>query len=549
VPETTPGRAAAATSSDGIGPFSAGGSCFMPETALDLSPLDIATFIGFLALVVGISLYASRKEDTSEDYFLAGRGLSWWLIGFSLIASNISTEHFVGMAGSAFGGEGLAIAHYEWVSSIAMVFIALVLLPLFLRCGLTTMPEFLEQRYSTGVRALMAVYTVVIYVAVLIAAVMFAGATAIKTLFDIDLVYGIWGIGLLAGAYTIYGGLKAVVWSDLLQGIALLAGGTVVMVLGFQKVGGVEAFFTANESKLHLMLPATHPELPWTTLLLGIWIPVTYYWGLNQFITQRTLASKSLQQGQLGLVFAAAIKVLLPFIIVFPGIMAFQLYGDQLGIENKDQAFPMLIKDLLPAGLRGILFAALLGAIMSSLDSMLNSASTILTVDIYQRYLNRDAQSRDTILFGRISTGAFVVIGGLVAMQLDRPNFEGVFKYIQEFQGFISPGVFAAFLFGLVHRRAPWFAGMAAMVLCGPLYGAMRYYNHRFEADVSFLNHMALTVLILIAVMWLLTAWRPRAEPIEFETRTRIDLTPSRAAAWLGGLVILAVVALYRVFW
>ncbi|HSG71282.1 MAG TPA: hypothetical protein VLA12_12755, partial [Planctomycetaceae bacterium] len=310
-----------------------------------------------------------------------------------------------------------------------------------------------------------------------------------------------------------------------------------------------EAFFTANETKLHLMLPETHDHLPWTTLLLGIWIPVTYYWGLNQFITQRTLASKSLQQGQLGLVFAAAIKVLIPFIIVFPGIMAFQLYGDQLGIENKDQAFPMLIKELLPAGMRGILFAALLGAIMSSLDSMLNSASTILTVDIYQRYFNRDAQAKDTILFGRIATGVFVVIGGLVAMLLNRPNFGGIFSYIQEFQGFISPGVFAAFLFGLVNRRAPWFAGMAAMVLCGPLYGAMRYYNYRFEANVSFLHHMAITVEILIVIMWALTAWKPRAQPIEFETQTTIDLTPSRAAVWLGGLVILANLTMYVIFW
>jgi solute:Na+ symporter, SSS family len=519
----------------------------MPATALELSPLDVATFLGFLAIVVGVSIYASRKEETSEDYFLAGRGLSWWLIGFSLIASNISTEQLVGMAGNAFDSEGLAIAHYEWVSAIAMVFIALVLLPIFLRSGLTTMPQFLEQRYSRGVRTLMAVYTVIIYVAVLIAAVMYAGGTAIENIFGIDFAYGVWGIGLLAAAYTIYGGLKAVVWSDLIQGIALILGGLVIMVLGFEKVGGVAAFFAHNEAKLHLILPETHGHLPWTTLMLGIWIPVTYYWGLNQFITQRTLASKSLQQGQLGMVFAAAIKVLMPFIIVFPGIMAFQLYGDQ--ITKPDEAFPTLVRELLPVGLRGIVLASLLGAIMSSLDSMLNSASTILTVDLYDKNYSENSDTHTLIGIGRVSVAVFVVIGGIVAMLIKKYDTKGIFEYIQEFQGFISPGVFAAFLFGLVNRRAPWFAGMAALVLCGPLYGAMRYYNFRFDSHISFLHHMAITVEILIVIMWALTAWKPREQPIEFETQTTIDLTPSSAAAWLGGIVILVTLAMYVIFW
>lgn len=515
----------------------------MPETSLDLSPLDIATFIGFLALVVGISLYASRKEETAEDYFLAGRGLSWWLIGFSLIASNISTEHFVGMAGSAFGSEGLAIAHYEWVSSIAMVFIALVLLPIFLRSGLTTMPQFLEQRYSPGVRTLMAVYTVIIYVAVLIAAVMYAGGTAIESIFGIEFAYGVWGIGVLAAAYTIYGGLKAVVWSDLIQGIALMLGGIVIMVLGFDKVGGVGAFFAHNESKLHLMLPETHGHLPWTTLMLGIWIPVTYYWGLNQFITQRTLASKSLQQGQLGLVFAAGIKILMPFIVVFPGIMAYQLYGTQ--IKKPDDAFPTLVRELLPVGLRGIVLASLLGAIMSSLDSMLNSASTIFTVDLYDRHRSEKKDTHKLITIGRIAVGIFVVIGGVTAMLIHEYATEGIFKYIQEAQGLISPGVLAVFFFGMINRRAPWFAGMTGMTLCVPIYAALRL----GATHVSFLHHMAITVEILIVIMWALTAWKPRTQPIEFETQTTIDLTPSRAAVWLGGLVILANLTMYVIFW
>lgn len=520
----------------------------MLAQSLELSTLDITAFVLFLVAVVAISLYNSRKEDTSDDYFLAGRGLSWWLIGFSLIASNISTEHFVGMAGSAFGDDGFAIAHYEWVSSVAMVFIALVLLPIFLKSGLTTMPQFLEERYSRGVRTLMAVYTVIIYVAVLIAAVMFAGGVAIRTLFDIPLVYGIWGIGILAAAYTIYGGLKAVVWSDLLQGVALLAGGIVVMVLGFQQVGGVDAFMEANEKKLHLMLPSDHGHLPWTTLILGIWIPVVYYWGLNQFITQRTLASHSLQQGQLGLIFAAAIKIVMPFIIVFPGIMAFQLYGGQ--IESGDEAFPTLIRELLPEGMRGILFAALLGAIMSSLDSMLNSASTIMTVDLFfHRQTDREEDQRKMIQFGRMMTALFVVVGGLIAMQLDNPKFGGIFTYIQEFQGFISPGVVAVFLFALTHKRVPWQAGMTALALCGPVYGIQRGLNSWYEWDVSFLHHMASTFVILLFIMWVITFIMPRDEPLEFPTRTKIDLTPSKAAVWMGLAVIAINAWMYYIFW
>lgn len=516
--------------------------------ALDFSSLDIATFVGFLVLVVSVSLYASRKEETSEDYFLAGRGLNWWLIGFSLIASNISTEHFVGMAGNAFGSEGLAIAHYEWVSSVAMVLIALWLLPFFLRSGITTMPQFLEERYSPGVRTLMAAYTVVIYVAVLIAAVMFSGGVAIRTIFDIDFQYGVWGIGLLAAAYTTYGGLKAVVWSDLIQGIALIAGGVVVMVLGFEKVGGVDAFLAANEAKLHLKLPADHPHLPWTTLLFGIWIPVVYYWGLNQFITQRTLASKSLQQGQLGLVFAAAIKIAMPFIIVFPGIMAFQLYSDQ--ITDVNQAFPTLIRELLPAGMRGILFAALLGAIMSSLDSMLNSASTVVTVDLYQRFAPTPPSQKQLILVGRLTTAVAVLIAGGVAVLLDRSkNSQGIFDYIQKFQGFISPGVFAVFLFGLLNRRAPWQAGMAALVLCGPIYGVLLLCDQLNGWNVSFLHYMGITVGVLIVVMWGITMAKPRPEPWQPQTTSPIDMTPSRTAVGLGAVVILANLALYVIFW
>ena len=508
---------------------------------MELTFWDTIAFVLFLTVVIGVSLYASRKEDNSEDYFLAGRNLAWWLVGFSLIASNISTEHFVGMAGSGFGATGLAVASYEWIAAITLVLMGMFLLPLFLRLGIYTMPEFLEHRYGAPARTLMAVYMMVAYIGVAIASVLYSGAIGLQAIFDLDLSFGIWLIGILAGTYTVYGGLKAVVWSDLLQGVALIIGGIIVTIIGFQHVGGVEAFFTQNADKLHVGLPADHPDIPWTALILGIWIPNFFYWGFNQFITQRTLGSKSLAQGQKGIVLAAFIKLIIPFIIVFPGIMAFQLYGAE--ITNGDQAYPILIKNLLPAGLRGILFAALFGAIMSSLDSMLKSASTIFTMDIYKKYIKPDAETSQVVKVGRVATAIFVVAGCLMAPLPG--SFEGVFQYIQMIWGFISPGIVAVFIFGLIFRRAPLSAALAAMILGIPVYGVLLW----LLPEVAFLNHMAVTFIILVAVMGILTLVKPLPQPVRFTTQSSIDLTPSPLANTLGWIVIVLTILLYIVFW
>ncbi len=505
------------------------------------SVLDIFAFVAFLVTVVAVSLYASRKEESGEDYFLAGRGLSWWLIGFSLIASNISTEHFVGMAGSGFGAIGLAVASYEWVAAVTLVGVALVFLPVFLRLGIYTMPEFLEHRYGPVPRTIMAVYMMVAYVAVAIAAVLYSGAIGLQAIFGLDLFLGIWLIGLIAGAYTIYGGLKAVVWSDLMQGSALLVGGAIVTGIALTRVGGLGAFLAQNRDKLHMVLPADHPDLPWTALLLGIWIPNIFYWGFNQFITQRTLAARSLAAGQRGIMFAALLKLVIPFIIVFPGIMAFQLYAEQ--ITNGDQAYPILIRNVVPVGLRGLMFAALFGAVMSSLDSMLNSASTIFTIDIYRRFVARAAAPRDLVRVGRLSTAAFVLIGCLMAPL--PANFEGVFEYIQMIWGFISPSVVAVFVFGLVVKRAPTSAATAALLLGVPIYGLLLW----GLPGVAFLNHMAVTFCVLVTIMAAITVVAPLAEPCTFERRSDVDLTPDPLATSLGAVVVVVTLVLYVVFW
>jgi SSS family solute:Na+ symporter len=513
---------------------------------VELNLIDYGAFILFIAVVVAVSLYASRKEESDTDYFLAGRGLAWWLIGFSLIASNISTEHFVGMSGSGFGAMGLAVASYEWIAAVTLVAVALVMLPLYLRLGIHTMPEFLEHRYGSGPRALMAVFMLIMYIAVALASILYSGGLVIETIFGLPMAYGVWIIGALAAAYTIYGGLKAVVWSDLLQGAALLFGGLLVMVLGFRAVGGVESFFAANGDKLHMILPADNVDIPWTAMLLGIWIPNFFYWGCNQFITQRTLGAKSLRHGQNGIIFAALIKLAIPFIIVLPGIMAFQLAASgQLEIGAADTAYPALIKSLLPVGVRGLMLAALFGAVMSSLDSMLNSASAIFTMDLYKRHLSPSASPQRLVLVGRAMTGLFVLFGCLIAPGLANPAFKGIFNYIQMFQGFISPGIVTVFLFGLIVRRAPTPAAVTAMLLNIPIYGLLLW----LLPDVAFLNHMAITFVALVVVMSLITLVRPLAAPVRFRAQSGLDLAPSAFARWGGGAVIGLTILLYVVFW
>ena len=529
-----------------------------------LSLIDIFVFLAFFAVVIGVSLYKSRGEETGEDFFLASRGLLWPLIGLSLIAANISTEHFVGMAGQGAGIAGMAIASYEWMAAICLVFVCIFFLPKFLSAGLFTMPEFLEYRYNPAARALMAFYTMLIYVFVTISSVIYSGGLTLQTLFgDLSnsnhLLYSILVIGFIAAIYTIWGGLKAVAWADLFQGSALIIGGAITMVLGFIAVGGPGAFFEHNADKLHVILPSDHSVIPWTALVIGLWIPNFYYWGLNQYITQRTLAAKTLRQGQLGVIFAAGLKLIIPFVIIFPGIMAYQLYRDQMiGPSGTDAAYPLLIRNLVTPGFRAFIFASISGAVISSLASMLNSASTIFTMDIYKRHINENASSRSLITTGRITTGIFVVIGCLIAPNLNHPKLQGIFTYIQEFQGFISPGVLAAFAFGLIFKRAPVQCGVVALILNPVIYGLLLIFFGNLPlsedlgikiGEIAFLNRMAITFIIIILTLAIMTIVKPLAQPKEIPSRKEFDMKPTPAVKWLGISVIAVTLILYIIFW
>ena len=397
----------------------------------------------------------------------------------------------------------------------------------------------------------MAFYTMAIYVGVTIAAVIYSGGLTLQTLFgDLNnpshLYYGTWIIGGIAAAYTIWGGLKAVAWADLFQGSALLIGGAITMILGFKAVGGVDSFVQHNSDKLHMILPRDHSVIPWTALVIGLWIPNFYYWGLNQYICQRTLAAKTLRQGQFGIIFAAFLKLIIPFIIILPGIMAFQLYGSQMtGESGTDAAYPLLIRNLVGPGFRAFIFAAISGAVISSLASMLNSASTIFTMDLYKRHWKKDAKQKTLIWTGRISTAVFVLIGCIIAPQLGDPKFKGIFTYIQEFQGYISPGILAVFVYGMLVKRAPAIAGVTGLILTVPVYGFLQW---QF-GEIAFLNRMAITFAIVLLVMFILTLLQPSTEPREMPVRKEFDMKPSPIVAWLGALVILVTFVLYYIFW
>lgn len=540
---------------------------------MDFSVIDLITFFSFIVLVIGVSLYAGRKEETSEDYFLAGRGLTWWLIGLSLIASNISSEHFVGMSGKGFSSVGLAIASYEWIAAVTLVFVAVFFLPRFLRAGIYTIPEFLEYRFNRNARTLMAVLVIVFFVLVTLATVLYSGALALHTIFGLDQVVGIWIIGGIAGAYTVYGGLKAVVWSDLIQATTLMIGGLVVTFLSFEAFGirfgqdlleglepsrmdninvGITSFFDVAKDRLHTVLPANHPELPWVAVFIGgMWIPNIYYWGLNQFITQRTLAAKNLIEGQKGILFGATLKLLIPFIVVFPGIMAFYLYGDVMLAEGikQDEAYAYLLKEILPVGFFGLMMAAIFGAVMSTIDSLLNSCSTIFTMDIFVPFYAKDTSQKNLVKVGRITTVVLVVFGCLWAPIVG--SFDSLYDYIQKFSGLIQPGILAAFIFGLLWKKVPAKAIIGGILLNIPVYGALLAIDSLVlpeDGKIAFLHYMMITFVIICIYITVVTLKSPQKEPVVIPVKFDYDLKlPIGLKIW-SGLIIAATVALYWIF-
>jgi len=522
---------------------------------MNLQTVDILVFLLFFALVLGVSVCKSRREKSSEEYFLAGRGLSWPFIGLSIVAANISTEQFVGMSGQGAGSAGLAVSNWQLVGAAGIILIAFTLLPRFLRAGIYTMPEFLEYRYNSTARAIMALVTVLVYVGVLITGVLYSGGLTLETIFGMDLAQAVWLIGIIATMYTAFGGLKAIAWADLFQGTALLLGGLITFWLGLRACGGWETFSAAGSASLHLILPSDHPTLPWTGIAAGMWIVTIYYCGLNQFIVQRNLAARSLRDGQLGMILAGALWLIVPFAIVIPGIMARQLYPE-LVAAAPDSAYPTLIRELVKPGLKGLMFAAIAGAVISSLASMLNSASTIFTIDVYNRMFDRKAPQTRLLFLGRSLTVLFMILGCLAAPLLARN--ESVFQFIQQFQGYIWPGVVAAFLFGFLVPHAPGAAGVAGLAGGPVLYGLFQYLSRQgFFSEFPgkpllewhFLIQVLFSFLILCLIMGLITLVRPLDAPRKLPVRTDLEADTGIAVKISGSVVLALIIVFYVVFW
>ncbi len=532
--------------------------------------LDHLVFGVYLAIVATVGILASRKKEGSDDYFLASRSLTWWIIGGSMIAANISTHHFIGMSGRGFE-IGLAIASYEWIAAIALILYAKFFLPYYLKTRITTMPEFLERRFDHRVRLVYAVISLIGYIVIELAVVLFTGSLAIQSIFGLPLEWGLAILCLVGGGYTIYGGFKSVAYTDIIQVSVLILGGLTVTVIGLIKVGaaspefggtvwgGLQAILAGSPEKFHMVRPWNDPELSWIGVFFGgMWLANIFYWGCNQFITQRTLAARSVWHGQMGAVFAGFLKLLVPALVVLPGIIAFRLYNADTGIlrsefvlTRPDLSFPTLVKQLLPAGLAGLVMAGLMGCVMSHIASMLSASSSIVTFDIYRNYVRKDARSEDLIRFGRIATFLVLVAGTVVGFFLR--DLKAIFLYIQKYWSIAYPSVCALFLAGFFYKRANARGSLIA-ILAGPAWALLFTAAEaaRLIPEVSFLARAAVDFAFAFFIMWV---FRTRGE---IPAQARIDRTlPPEIAAELAAvpwwrsfglwatLLALCVVALY----
>lgn len=469
-----------------------------------LAPLDLAILGVYTFALIVIALVVSREkpghEKDTEDYFLAGKALPWWAIGASLIAANISAEQIIGQSGQGFA-VGLAIAAYEWQAAIVLLIVAKFFLPIFLKRGVYTMPQFLDQRYGAGIKRLMSVYWIVLYTAVNLTTVLWLGGLAVTSLTGLAVLPSMALLASFAVVYSIYGGLKAVALTDIIQVVVLIVGGAAITWIALDLVSegegplaGFAAIRTALPGHFKMILDPSHDaygDLPgiWT-LLGGLWVLHFSYWGFNQYIIQRALAAESLAEAQKGLAFAAALKLFVPLIVVVPGVAAVALAqqgaldgaaldpsvcaipGDPATCGRADRTYGELMT-LAPAGLRGLVFSALIAAVVSSLASMMNSISTIFTMDVY-RDIVRDRAQGHYVAVGRAS--AFSAM--LMALVLARPfigGFESGFQTVQEYTGFIAPGVVSIFLLGFFWERTTTPGAFAALVCSVGLNVALKF--------------------------------------------------------------------------
>ena len=519
-----------------------------------LSNLDISVVIFYAISLFALAQWVSREQaghnkDTS-DYFLAGKSLPWWAIGASLIAANISAEQIIGMSGSGYA-IGLAIASYEWMAAITLILVGKYLLPIFLERGIYTMPQFLEQRYDHRVRLVMAFFWLGVYIFVNLTSVLWLGALALNTVAGLDIVQGMVLLGLFAVGYSLYGGLKAVAFTDIIQVVLLVLGGLMIAWIMLDKVSdgsgvlaGFQILTERAPEKFDMILSRDNPHyasLPGLSVLLGgMWIMNISYWGFNQYIIQRALAAKNIQEAQKGIAFAAFLKLLMPVIVVLPGIAIFVLNPT---LATPDHAYPEAMA-MLPSGIKGLVFAALLAAIVSSLASMTNSISTIFTMDIYASFSSKKDENGNRVMVGRVVAVAAMLLAMICAKPL-LGNFDQAFQYIQEFTGFFTPGIVVIFLLGMFWKKTTSSGALAAAIGSAVLSFAFKM----FWPELPFIDRVGLVFLLCVAIAVSFSVLAGNRNQDGAVSLRDIQFATTNGFNFSAVLVALILAALYATWW
>ncbi|MDC6386735.1 Na+/glucose cotransporter [Flagellimonas taeanensis] len=446
--------------------------------------------IYFLALIAVAAWVVLQKNKDTEDYFLAGRNVGWFVIGASIFASNIGSEHVVGLAGTGFES-GTPMAHYELHAWIVLL-LGWLFLPFYIRSGAFTMPEFLEKRFDSRSRWFLSIFSLVAYVLTKVSVTIYAGGIVVSELLGIPFWYGAIGVVVFTGIYTIVGGMKAVIYTETLQTVILILGSLTITYLGLQEVGGWgqlrETVTSVSPDHFNMWRPMSDPQFPWTGLLIGGTIVGIWYWCTDQYIVQRTLAANNIKIGRRGAIFGAYLKLMPILIFLIPGIIAFALTiqnPEVFNVDRADRAFPMLVKTLLPVGLKGLVAGGLMAALMSSLASVFNSCSTIFTMDIYKK-LRPEKTERELLTIGKVATGIIVVLGIIWIPIMDKIGGGVMYQYLQNVQSYIAPPVTAVFLLGILWKRVNSKAAittlLAGLVLLVLRLGSEIYYQPQIVA-------------------------------------------------------------------
>ncbi len=460
---------------------------------VDLHPVDMALIAAYFVIAIAIGLWLGRKHETAEDFFLAGRGMLWPVIGLSLFASNISSTTLVGLTGDAYH-TGISVFNYEWMAAIVLAIFAIFFLPFVLRAGVYTMPEFLSRRYDDRARYYFSLLTLFLNIVVDTAGSLYAGALLIKMIFPaLDIWITVTVLAVAAGLYTIAGGLAAVMVTDTLQAALLIIGSVLISVFALDAVGGWDAVVAqVDASKLSLIRPPGDPGVPWPGLVTGVFLLGFYFWCTNQFMVQRLLSAKDLSHGRLGALFAGLLKLPVLFIMVLPGTFAILLYPE---LDNPDLVYPTLMFDLLPVGILGLVMAGFVAALMSQIDSTLNSASTLVTMD-FVRHFKPELTPHQLMRVGQLFTFLFMILAVLWAPQI--AHFQSLFKYLQAVLSYTVPPVVAMFIFGVLWPRANATGGVAALAV-GLLAGVIFFVFNEVLPDARVV-HFLYVAPILFAV-------------------------------------------------